>query len=125
MKNLKIKQKAIAMALAGTLATATLTSCGANESYPMIEDKRFKLAVIFGTNTATIIEIDSYTFSTHDEILYLYLQDGSEIMATTNDTKIIKDKSYEEVEQLIEDIMGENVKINYYNYSNTNTLSKK
>jgi len=56
IKNLNIRPKAIALAVAGTLATASLTGC----NYDLIDTKlTFNKALIFGDNRVTIVEIQN------------------------------------------------------------------
>ncbi len=47
------------------------------------------------------------------------------MITSSDDTKIIKNMSYEEIEELARDIMDEDVIINYYNCENIKPLTKK
>ena len=59
IKNLKVNKKVIALGMLGVLGTMTLTGCG---NYAVIDTKyTFNKAIIFGDNTATIVEIQKWT----------------------------------------------------------------
>ena len=110
MKNLNVRKKAVALALAGVLTTATLTGCNAT----VIDTKlTFNKAIIFGDHTATIVEIKKWT-DYDGEQLQLITKDDLIIVTSSFDTKLINDKDSEiKAEDIAISVMGEDVKINY------------
>lgn len=108
-----IRKKATAIALAGALATASLTGCSnPNRTTSNEEDKPF-VAVLFGEeNNATIMEIQNAW--NYNASVLISLNDGSEITGSYNNTRIIKGMTYEEIEELIVNLMGEDVNITYF-----------
>ena len=122
IKNLKIRKKVLVLLSAGAIAIS-VKNCN-TKHYK--EGSISKVAVIFGDNTATIIEIKRYSdYDFGSAKTYIELKDGSSIITTANDTKIIKNKTYEEIEELAKNIMGEDVTINYYNCENIQSKTKK
>ena len=107
--NNNIRKKATAIALAGTIAATSLAGCGSNdkETYPQV-------AVIFDENTATIIEYMTVSGSFIDGFIEIKQKDGSVITVPykNTDNMLIKDKSYEEIEELIKDRKGNDITIN-------------
>ena len=107
VKNLKVNNKKLAVLLASAITLSSLTGCGLN---PYYKDKDDRLtAVIFGDNTATIIEIERP--SQND---YLVLKDGKKIWTDERDVKVLVNMTDEEIVEFAKDIMGEDVVINYY-----------
>lgn len=110
IKNLNIKKKAITMALAGTLMTTTLTGC----NYTLVDTKySFNKAIIFGDNSATIVEIEKWTDYDGEQI-QIKTTEGLYILTSSFDTKLIDDSNSDiSAEDLARSIMGEDVVINY------------
>lgn len=104
------KKKLVAVALASVLSTTTLTGC----NYTLIDTKMtFNKAIIFGENSVTIIEIESWT-DYDGEQLQIKTTDGAVIVTSSFDTKLIDDRNSSiTAEDLARSIMGEDVQINY------------
>lgn len=109
MKNLKLNKKAIAIALATTIS---LSTTGCNKQ--IIDVKyEFNKAIIFGEDTATIVEIDKWT-DYDGEQLQITTKDGLVIVTSSFDTKLVNDKKSEiKAEDIARSIKGEDVEIIY------------
>ena len=120
--NNKIRKKATAIALAGTIAATSLAGCGSTnkETYPQV-------AVIFDEDTATIIEYMTVSGSFIDGFIEIKQKDGSVITVPykNTDNMLIKDKSYEEIEELIKDRKGNDITINYFNVEKAYTKKRE
>lgn len=124
IKNLSIRKKAVALALAGTLtSSALLSSCG-NQN--ILNSKRtFNKAVIFDyiNNTASIVEIKSWKKFKDNEYL-IQTNDNLWILTSLYDTKLFDDESSEmTAEDFALSILGENATINYF-YTDSKTRTK-
>lgn len=119
VKNLSIKKKVIAMALAGTLTTTTLTGCG---NHTILDTKyTYNKALIFSDNSVTIVEIESWT-DYDGEQFQIKTPEGLYIVTSSFDTKLIDDSNSNiSAEDLARIIMGEDVTINYLNNTNQKT----
>ena len=123
VKNLKVKEKAIAMALAGTLATATLTGCGSTTHIKAMEVPSYNKAIIFGNNTATIVEIEGYLG--HGGSYLITTKDGLILTTSEIDTKLVDDSNSDiKAEDIAISVMGDDVQINYLGQNNSNSLTK-
>ena len=111
IKNLNIRKKAVAMALAGTLTTATLIGCGNMDMWDT--QYTFNKAVIINGNIATIVEISKWT-DYDGEQLQVTTQDGMVFLTSSIDTKLFDDRnSYMTVEDYAKSFVGEDGEINY------------
>ena len=114
IKNLNIRKKAIAMALAGTLATTSLFA-GCSNKQTIDTKKTFNKIVIFDyeNKTASIIEIKSWT--DYDSGQYkVKTYDDFWFTTSIYDSKLINDEDSEiKAEDFIMSILGENAQINY------------
>ena len=121
-KNNKMKKTIIITALASTLALSTLTGC----NYDFMDfHYQFNKAIIFGDNTATIIEIKKWT-DYDGEQLQIETEDGALIVTSSFDTKLINDlNSNVSAEDIAKSIKGEDVEINYLGKSKSLTLKKE
>ncbi len=119
--NLKVKKTLAALTLAGTIATTSLTGCGSTEP---VKERYPQVAVIFGENSATIIECEDVSFGNSTNISIREINGGS-IKTSRIDTKIFFNMSYEEIEKLIIDIKGEDVDINYFNVEKAYTKKRE
>ena len=121
IKNLKIKSKVVAMALAGTLASVTLTGCNAT----LVDTNyTFNKAIIFGDGTATIIEIKKWA-DYDGEQFQIITNDGLVIVTSSFDTKLINDNNSSlKAEDVARSIAGEDVHIYYLNENATNVKIK-
>ena len=109
IKNLSISKKAIALLTAGTLAFS-LAGC----NYDMIDTKYdYNKAIIFGDNTATIVEVKQWSDYDGEQIQIL-TNDGLYMITSSFDTKLIDDKTSKiSAEDVARSIAGENVEIKY------------
>ena len=110
MKNLKLNKKAITAVLATTISLS-MTGCG---NYTVFDTKyTFNKAIIFGDNTATIVEIKKWK-DYDGEQLQIITNDDLIIVTSSYDTKLINDKdSNVKAEDLARSIAGEDVEIVY------------
>ena len=114
IKNLNIRKKTIALALAGTLTTATLLT-GCNNKQARDIKKTFNKIIIFNyeDNSATIYEVKSWI--DFDSGQYK-IQTIDNFWFTTSiyDSKLINDEDSEiKAEDFIMSILGEDAEINY------------
>ena len=103
--------------IASVVLTATLlTGCGSNGDVKDKNDVPSSVVVIFGEDTATIIE-DEYVYYTNESgMVILEFKDGSKIK-TTSDMLIMSEfDDYEKVHELVLDIVGDEGHISYYNH---------
>ena len=110
VKNLKFGSKAKAIALGATLALSTTILTGCN--YDFVDTNySFNKAIIFNENIACIIEITSW--GDYDgEQLQLTLNDGTVILTSSFDTKLINEQnSAISAEEIAKAISGEDVEI--------------
>ena len=98
--------------LVGILITSLLLLSGCN--YDLFDTKyTFNKAIIFGDDCATIVEIKKWT-DYDGEQLQIETNDGTFILTSSFDTKLIDDrKSDIKAEDIVKAIKGEDVKINY------------
>lgn len=110
IKNLKINKKVLSLVAAGAIVLS-LSGCG---NYDMLDTKYdFNKAIIFGENTATIVEIEKWC-DYDGEQLQLLTKDGMYIITSSFDTKLIDDKTSKlSAEDIAISIAGEDVIINY------------
>lgn len=114
IKNLNIRKKTIALALAGTLTTASLlTGCSNKQSIDT--KKTFNKIIIFDyeNRAASIIEIKSWIDSESGQYKIKTVDD---FWFTTSiyDSKLINDEDSEiKAEDFIMSILGEDAEINY------------
>lgn len=124
MKNLKIRKKVMAMALAGTLATCTLTGYGKeaikeSKEINQVEDNQSNLAIVFGNETATVINIVNYIdYKNNKNRMNIRLPGNITMVTSENSKMLVANKSIEEVEELSKNIIGENKKITYHQLPN-------
>lgn len=110
MKNLKLNKKAISIALATTISLS-MTGCGNRNVFDT--KYTFNKAIIFGDDTATIIEIDKWK-DYDGEQLQITTKDGLVIVTSSFDTKLVNDKKSEiKAEDIARSIKGEDVEIIY------------
>lgn len=111
-KNIIRRKKVAAIALASILSTTTLTGC--NKTPSSLDFKMtFNKALIFGENSVTIVEIESWT-DYDGEQLQIKTKDGAYILTSSFDTKLIDDRdSTITAEDIARSIMGEDVEIRY------------
>ncbi|MBR7041993.1 MAG: hypothetical protein IKI04_00670 [Bacilli bacterium] len=97
------------------LAATILTGCGANGDIEKNNNEKIdSVVVLFGDNTATIIKEKYVYHYTEGGLVILEFPDGSKIK-TTSDTLILSEfNDYDEIEELVRDIVGEDGEINYY-----------
>ena len=123
LKNLRVKEKAIAMTLAGTLATATLTGCGSATRIQAMEVPSYNKAIIFGDNTATIVEIEGYLEQGGGYLITT--KDGLILTTSEIDTKLVDDSNSDiKAEDIAISVMGDDVQINYLGQNNSDNLTK-
>ena len=123
VKNLRVKEKAIAMTLAGTLATATLTGCGSNTHIKTMGVPNYNKAIIFGDNTATIVEIEGYLEQGGSYLITT--KDGLILTTSEIDTKLVDDSNSDiKAEDIAISVMGDDVQINYLGQNNSDNLTK-
>ena len=115
IKNLKFskncKTKLAACVLAGTVSATMLTGCG---NLDMLDTQyTFNKAIIFGDNTATIVEITQW--GDYDgEQFQIKLKNGFVMITSSFDTKLIDDRNSDiTAEDLARSIKGEDVEIIY------------
>lgn len=114
IKNLNIRKKTIALALAGTLTSATLFT-GCNNKQVIDTKKTFNKIIIFDyeNKSATICEIKSWIDSESGKYK---IQTIDNFWFTTSiyDSKLINDEDSEiKAEDFIMSILGEDAEINY------------
>ena len=111
IKNLRINKKLVALGMLGALGTITLTGCG---NYKLIDTKfTFNKAIIFGDNTATIVEIQKWTDYDGEQI-QIQTKDGTFILTSSFDTKLIDDRNSSiKAEDIARAIAGNDVVITY------------
>lgn len=116
IKNLQLRKNAIALAIAGSLATAALTRCG---NYTMLDTQYiYNKAIIFSDDSATVIEIQSWA-DYDGEQLQIKTPEGLCIVTSSFDTKLIDDRNSSiSAEDFVRSILGEDATINYLNDSN-------
>lgn len=85
--NLNIRKKAIAMALAGTLATATLTGCGNKQVLDF--NKSFNVALETNNGYLSIAAIKEYSDYSGDQVQFR-TEDGLLVLSSTHQTQLIK-----------------------------------
>ena len=113
IKNLKFgsKAKAITLGVMLTLSPLVLTGCGNQQFFDT--NYTFNKAIIFNENTACIIEISSWN-DYDGEQLQLKLADGTVILSSSFDTKLINDEyGIISAEEIAKAICGEDVEITY------------
>ena len=121
MKKKNIRKAIMTTALIGGLAFATL-GCSCN--YDMVDFKyNFNKAIIFNGNTATIVEITRYNYSTGGSVI-LYLPSEEIIVTSTINTRIITERGSITAEDIAKSIAGDDIVINYLN-SDDQLLLKK
>ena len=110
VKNLNIKNKAMAMAATGVLATVVLTGC--NQQVMDVKLK-FNKAIIFREDTATIVEVKKWN-DYDGEQLQIITPDGLIIITSSYDTKLINDENSEiKAEDVARSIGGDDIEIRY------------
>ena len=111
IKNLKIQPKLVSLALAGTLASATLTGCNKN----VIDLKyNYPQAIIFGEGTATIIEIESWRDYEDGEQIQIKIKNGPTFLTSIIDTKLYdEEQTGITAEDFAKCIKGDDIEINY------------
>ena len=73
----------------------------------------FNKAIIFGENTATIVEVDKWN-DYEGEQIQIKTNDGAYILTSAYDTKLIDERNSEiTAEDIARSIMGDDVQINY------------
>lgn len=113
INNLKLGSKAKAIALGSmlTLTPIVLTGCGNQQIFDT--NYSFNKAIVFNENTACIIKISSWN-DYDGEQLQLKLSDGTVILTSSFDTKLINDEnSIITAEEIAKAIGGEDVEITY------------
>ena len=115
IKNLNIKKKVAAMALAWTLTTTALFSgCGNRQ---VVDIKRsFNKAIIFDyeNKTATIIDVKSW-IEFEGKQIKIQTNDDFWMITSYYDTKLIDDDDSDvTAEELVQCILGEGAQINYF-----------
>ncbi len=112
IKNLNIRKKAVAMALAGTLTSCTLlTGCGNHQFFDT--KYTYNKAIIVNGNCASIIEIDKWN-DYEGEQLQIVTKDGLVILTSAFDTKLINDETSElSAEEVARGLVGEDGEITY------------
>ena len=105
------KTKLATCVLAGTITATVLTGCGNMDMWD--SQYTFNKAIIFGENTATIVEIEQW--GDYDgEQFQIKLKDGFVMVTSSIDTKLIDDRNSDiTAEDLARSIKGENVVIIY------------
>ncbi len=116
IKNLNIRKKAVAMALAGTLSTTCLLSgCG---NHQVIDTKRtFNKAIIFDYENKVALIIDVKSWGDYEgEQFQIQTSDNFWIVTSSYDTKLIDDRNSDfSAEDFARSIIGEDAEINYLN----------
>lgn len=111
-RNLLLKKKAIAMAIASSLSTTTLTGCGNQTLFDT--QYVFNKAIILSENSALIVEVDSWTDYEDGEQIQIKTKEGAVILTSSYDTKLIDDRnSTVTAEDIARGILGEDVEITY------------
>lgn len=111
IKNLKISNKAKALALAGLIATTPLLS-GCN--YTMIDTKyNYNKAIILSREIkrATIVSVKKWK-DYDGEQLQIITESGMPMITSSFDTKLINDE-FESAEEVAKALLGEDVEISY------------
>ncbi len=114
------KKKVITLALIATLATATLTGCNKD-----VWDFKytFNKAIIVNGDTATIVEIDKWT-DYDGEQLQIITKDGTIIVTSSFDTKLINDKDGNiKAEDIARALVGDEGEITYLDTGKKFTLT--
>ena len=111
MKNFKLNKKAVIATLSTTIVLSTLTGCG---NHTVFDTKyTFNKAIIFGDDTATIIEIEKWN-DYDGEQFQLITKDGLVIVTSSFDTKLINDTdTVLSAEDIAKSIKGDDVEITY------------
>ena len=113
IKNLKFGSKAKAIALGSmlVLSTSVLTGCGNYDAFDT--NFSFNKAIIFNDDKACIIDIA--TWADYDgEQIQLILTDGTIILTSSFDTKLINDeKGIISAEEIAKAIAGDDIEITY------------
>ena len=87
IKNLKITKKIAAMAMAGTLATAVLTSCGNKQILDF--NKSFNVAIETNNSYVSVVAIKEYSDYTGSQVQFL-TEDGLLVLTSTHQTQLLK-----------------------------------
>ena len=105
------KTKLVTYVLAGTITATALVGCGNMDMWD--SQYTFNKAIIFGENTATIVEIEQW--GDYDgEQFQIKLKDGFVMVTSSIDTKLIDDRNSDiTAEDLARSIKGEDVVIIY------------
>ena len=122
MENKNIKKLLMTSALFSTLSLTMLTGC----NYDFMDfHYQFNKAIIFGDNTATIIEIKKWA-DYDGEQLQIETEDGALIVTSSFDTKLINDlNSNVSAEDIAKSIKGDDVVINYLGNGKSLSLKKE
>ncbi len=113
-------KRIIALGLLAIATTSALTGC----NYSCVDTKyTFNKAIIVNDNIATIIEIDKWT-DYDGEQLQIITKDGTIIVTSSFDTKLINDSnSVIKAEDIARSLVGEDGEINYIESEKKLTLT--
>lgn len=114
-RNLKFSSKAKAIALASMLVLSSTVLTGCDNQQIFNTNYTFNKAIIFNENTACIIEILKWNDYDGEQI-QLVLKDGTVIVTSSIDTKLINDENgIISAEEIVKALSGEDVEITYLN----------
>ena len=105
-----IRKKSLAAIVATGVLGAALTGCGKVEAKVVSESKGY--VVIFGRNTATIIETNDVEY--RDNFICINMLDDDQLVVSLKNS-FFTSKPYDEVVDLIKIYKGSDISINSYN----------
>lgn len=110
-------------ALSGALVLSSLTGCACNKQI-MDFKYEFNKAIIVHDNCATIIDVKKWC-DYEGEQIQIITKDGTIIITSTFDTKLINDIDSDlTAEDIAKSLVGEDGEINYLGKEQSLTLSK-
>ena len=125
MKKFYLNKKKAATLLASTIVLSTLCGCD-DANFKITTTSEYNKAVIIVDNSATIIEISSWSRTTDAENLAIETKDGVHIYTNTTNTYLINDLNTDYTAyDFARTLIGDDGEIRYFGSIDNNTKTEE